>query len=988
MPMNALTGKAGLKLGPLVLETLVKHYFEGIVRDKDNSEVVNLRKEELLYDQAFNIVKEFLDAASKHTVEELQSFSNTRTPSPPWVRVVRLLVPMSTCEEAATHLIKALGGEDVAKRVVGGTKWWQVRGVKGVNCEWIVAKKDWQEAKKRHKAYQKAQQEKANGSPKENQIDPPSNESESSEDDDKYDPDMDAMRCILWFHGGGYYFGSVDQERYSIQRYARKINGRIFTVNYRLAPQYPFPCALHDALAAYLYLIQPPEDAAHIPVLPAHIVVGGDSAGGGLTLALLQAIRDSGLPMPAGAVLVSPWCDMTHSFPSIHTNTDTDVMPKYGLSFHKPSTLWPPPPEEVTNRVHETLRSRIRSVVRLDTNGQVRSTRSSEVADPKDLQTSTQTTEDTTSTTYNVKDSSGKPVRVGSTTSLPAPGAPEGQTIRITTESGEELVIEEQVHLYTTNNLLPHPLVSPALGYLGGLPPLFIIASDKEVLRDEIIYTAHKAADPDRFPIKEETRRLYPALEGIESCYGPTKVHLQVYDGDTSPSLLRMLRRKLTRTSVRTDAAHVLPTLFAFTTPAKYCYRAIAAFCKYATGVLGDTPSSPEPLAARSFASQQSPRMDVIQSGESFRLTRTTSPENTPTSPRRPHTSHGSPRASRFTEGSSSPSRQPTKKRSLSVKIARAASGMRRRPTHGEQHVNEDGTVVEVPQSAPADQGRNNGSVDVAGPRFWARSASDRSIRTANVRMAGDPTVYLEPTLSFQDNMIRERVSTQGTVRPLEPESDLPALQVPVDIIGNINELAARRYLDGLRYFDQKFAHTKKTIAKQRKRNLERSKKDTVRNITQLQMYLNQDDDSSDPKVKVKSRSKSRERKGVKEGLMAASGSWSWAWALDADEHPPPSSIVSRRDTEDARELAKIADQSVLPEEKSMSGNNLWNVMVNFLTITPDRDADKGKEKEKAEDDTRGRKTGENEKRGRSVSKSAWSKFRIAWSAHRPSASQ
>ena len=67
----------------------------------------------------------------RHTVEELQAFSNTRTPSPPWVHVVRLLVPMSCCDEAATLVIKALGGEEVTKRVVGGTKWWQVRGVKG-----------------------------------------------------------------------------------------------------------------------------------------------------------------------------------------------------------------------------------------------------------------------------------------------------------------------------------------------------------------------------------------------------------------------------------------------------------------------------------------------------------------------------------------------------------------------------------------------------------------------------------------------------------------------------------------------------------------------------------------------------------------------------------------------------------------------------------------------------------------------------------------
>lgn len=71
-----------------------------------------------------------------------------------------------------------------------------------------------------------------------------------------------------------------------------------------------------------LFLIRPPPGASHAPVKPHNIVVCGDSAGGGLSLALLQVLRDSGLPLPAGGILVSPWCDLTHSFPSIHTNTD------------------------------------------------------------------------------------------------------------------------------------------------------------------------------------------------------------------------------------------------------------------------------------------------------------------------------------------------------------------------------------------------------------------------------------------------------------------------------------------------------------------------------------------------------------------------------------------------------------------------------------------------------------------------------------------
>ena len=80
------------------------------------------------------------------------------------------------------------------------------------------------------------------------------------------------------------------------------------------------------------------------------------------------------------------------------------------------------------------------------------------------------------------------PVDVGTTTDAPPLNAPENQTISLVTKSGETLAIDQQVHLYTQNSLIVHPLVSPVLSYLGGLPPLLVIAGDKEVLRDEIIY--------------------------------------------------------------------------------------------------------------------------------------------------------------------------------------------------------------------------------------------------------------------------------------------------------------------------------------------------------------------------------------------------------------------------------------------------------------------------------------------------------------------
>ena len=74
---------------------------------------------------------------------------------------------------------------------------------------------------------------------------------------------------------------------------------------------------------ADLYLIHPPPDAPHKPVPPSKIVIAGDSAGGALCLTMLTVLRDLGQPLPSGAVLISPWVDLTNSFPSIHTNTAT-----------------------------------------------------------------------------------------------------------------------------------------------------------------------------------------------------------------------------------------------------------------------------------------------------------------------------------------------------------------------------------------------------------------------------------------------------------------------------------------------------------------------------------------------------------------------------------------------------------------------------------------------------------------------------------------
>lgn len=126
-------------------------------------------------------------------------------------------------------------------------------------------------------------------------------------------------RTVLMFHGGGYVFGSPKMYRGLAGRIAKAAAATVYVPEYRLAPEHPHPAAIEDGLAAYRALIeQIPAD---------HVVVGGDSAGGGLSLAVVQAARDAGLPLPAGMFLLSPWLDLRG--PAVeHRNVDTELLIK------------------------------------------------------------------------------------------------------------------------------------------------------------------------------------------------------------------------------------------------------------------------------------------------------------------------------------------------------------------------------------------------------------------------------------------------------------------------------------------------------------------------------------------------------------------------------------------------------------------------------------------------------------------------------------
>jgi acetyl esterase/lipase len=377
--------------------------------------------------------------------------------------------------------VSQLGPAGIAE--VGGEKWWQWRkDDKPLKAEWIEMREDFHA--------------RAGGKP---------------------------SKVLLFVHGGAFYFGSVDEHRYFIQRNARKLKARAFAPRYRLAPQYPFPCGLHDCLTSYLYLLQDYD--------PKTILVMGDSAGGGLISSLLITLRDQGLPLPAGAMLLSPWVDLTHSFPSVCGDGLLDYIPTQGF-IHRPSLAWPPA------KIEEELRA----------------------------------------------DGGARPSWI-------PPHVPAHLAVPVVQLNGKEIEIRDQIQLYASNFQLAHPLVSSALNpSLGGLCPLLIQVGSAELLADEQIYYAHKAANPAAYPPSDEVLDRYDPDRTILNKYPPTEVQLQVWD----------------------DLCHVPHTL-AWTTPARYMYRSVAQFGAWAVAKAqhteiesGDDASETSSSSSRSSTPEQS----------------------------------------------------------------------------------------------------------------------------------------------------------------------------------------------------------------------------------------------------------------------------------------------------------------------------------------------------------------------------------------------
>jgi len=132
-------------------------------------------------------------------------------------------------------------------------------------------------------------------------------------------PGSDPTKTVLYLHGGGYTLGSIDTHRGLAARIAEASGTRVLIIDYRLGPETPFPGAVDDATAAYVFLIDQ-------GIAPERIAIGGDSAGGGLTFATLVHLKEKNRPLPGAAFALSPWVDLEGLGESMETRAEADPM--------------------------------------------------------------------------------------------------------------------------------------------------------------------------------------------------------------------------------------------------------------------------------------------------------------------------------------------------------------------------------------------------------------------------------------------------------------------------------------------------------------------------------------------------------------------------------------------------------------------------------------------------------------------------------------
>ncbi|KAI7891866.1 Alpha/Beta hydrolase protein [Mucor mucedo] len=434
---------------PVIASTMYRHYAKG-----PPAKTWTLTSHIIIA-----VLRNLLVHCNKFTVEEVQKASSSRKlPIPSNISSREFLVPKNYRDIAGNSLKKALSPADE----------------KAIDWDWE----------------------------KDRLTSPPINGEWLESKGDLLDPRKDST--ILYLHGGAYYIGSYGLYRQFLSNIIKHFKGRVCAIDYRLAPQHPFPAAVEDALATYLYLIDPPKEANLKPIDPKKIVIAGDSAGGGLSFALLMAIRDAGLPAPAGAMTLSPWMDLTHSLPSILSNIMTDYLPPSGFK-HAPSPALDYaqlPQREDHTKLLENAKAEAKSS---SVDAATKHTENDAVSDRKSI-------------------------------------GPFGEAVP-TPGPGEENVY--RVQFYASNDTLKLPLVSPIFDrkHLRGLPPILVQCGGAERLRDESIFSTLMATN------------TFPGADEESLNYGkPTQVALEIYEDQ--PHVFQILfAHKPTSRSIKSLAA-------------------------------------------------------------------------------------------------------------------------------------------------------------------------------------------------------------------------------------------------------------------------------------------------------------------------------------------------------------------------------------------------------------------------------------------------
>ncbi|KAK8846560.1 hypothetical protein IAR55_005646 [Kwoniella newhampshirensis] len=245
-----------------------------------------------------------------------------------------LPIPADAVVTPITFTVPLRKGDEVAR---GFLREWDLKetGTRELTGEWVVGTEVWRRLKAERRSRQRTRRRAS--LPDHALLRDRRRRGESSAMDIDTNSDSEpgkkvgsvGERVIYYVHGGAYYVGNAATHRLITIGVSKACNARVFAITYRLAPEHTFPLPLHDVLHGYLRLLSAP-----LSIPPENIIIMGDSAGGGLSLALCMYLRDEGYKLPAGLVLMSPWVDLTMSCGSWDENSDSDVVPRPEVDDH------------------------------------------------------------------------------------------------------------------------------------------------------------------------------------------------------------------------------------------------------------------------------------------------------------------------------------------------------------------------------------------------------------------------------------------------------------------------------------------------------------------------------------------------------------------------------------------------------------------------------------------------------------------------------